>query len=49
MQLLFPFEISDCQKIKKMTRKLRVAKANLSTSKMNIDFHLQILNNEITK
>ena len=42
---MLPFEISDDQKIKKMIRKLRVARANLSISKMNIDFHLRIINN----
>tara|TARA_R100000458_G_C8214513_1_gene200901 strand:- start:309 stop:473 length:165 start_codon:yes stop_codon:yes gene_type:complete len=45
-QLTIPFEISDDKKIKQMIRTLKVAKANLATSKMNTDFYLRILKNE---
>tara|TARA_R100000808_G_scaffold12610_1_gene31336 strand:- start:5334 stop:5510 length:177 start_codon:yes stop_codon:yes gene_type:complete len=45
-QLTIPFEIDDNKKIKQMIRTLKVAKANLATSKMNTDFYLQILKNE---
>ena len=46
-QLTIPFEIDDDKKIKQMIRTLKVAKANLATSKMNNDFYLQILKNEM--
>ena len=45
-QLVIPFEVDDNKKIKDMVRVLRTEKANLSISKMNTDFHLQILKNE---
>ena len=48
-QLTIPFEISDDKKIKQMIRTLKVAKANLATSKMNIDFYLRILKKEASE
>ena len=45
-QLFIPFEVDDNKKIKDMIRMLRTEKANISISKMNTDFHLQILKNE---
>ena len=45
-QISIPFEIQDKDKLKKMIRTLKVAKANLAISKMNIDHLLQILKNE---
>ena len=45
-QISIPFEIQDKDKVKKMIRILKVAKANLAISKMNMDHLLQILKNE---
>ena len=45
-QISIHFEIQDKDKVKKMIRTLKVAKANLAISKMNMDHLLQILKNE---
>ena len=41
-----PFAIQDTDKVKKLIRILKGAKANLAISKMNMDHLLQILKNE---
>ena len=45
-QISIPFEIQDKDKVKKMIRILKVAKAKRAISKMNMDHLLQILKNE---